>query len=265
MQFTTSADGTKIAYDIVGEGTPVVLVAGAIGHRAIDPVSGALAGLLARRHTVLNYDRRGRGDSVDTAPYAVEREIEDLNAVIEAAGGEAAIYGISSGAVLAIRAAGGLPGITRLAVYEPPVIVDDSRPPLPGDYVEQLDALLDDGRSFDALALFMTAAVGAPVEYVDAMRGEPFWPGMAAVAHTLAYDGRVMGETMSGRPLPAEWADITVPALVIDGGASDPYVRSGADALGALLPNASRVTLDGQTHMVDPAVLAPVLLDFFAA
>lgn len=264
MQFTHSADGTKIAYDIAGEGSPVVLVGGATAHRAVDPATGALAGLLAERHTVLNYDRRGRGDSGDTLPYAVEREIEDLAAVIDAAGGEAAVYGMSSGGVLAIRAAGKLAGITRVAFYEPPVIVDDSRPALPGDYVERLDALLAEDQRSEALTLFMTAAVGVPAEYVGAMSAEPFWPAMEAIAHTLAYDGRVMGDTMSGKALPAEWAEIKVPALAVSGGASEPWVGAGSDALKTLLPNASRFVLEGQNHMVDPARLAPVLLEFLA-
>lgn len=263
MNQVRSADGTAIAVDRTGAGPAVILVGGALQHRAIDPATSELAALLAPNFTVYHYERRGRGDSGDTLPYAVDREIEDLEAVITAAGGSAAVYGMSSGAVLALRAAAsGLP-ITRLALYEPPVIVDDSRPPLPADYLPRLTELLAAGRRGDAVALFMTDAVGVPAEAVAGMRQAPVWPAFEGVAHTLAYDGAVMGDTMSGQPLPRQWAtSVTVPTLVIDGGESEAWARTAVAALADLLPAGRRRTLDGQTHVVDPAILAPALTEF---
>lgn len=259
----TSKDGATIAYDRCGEGPALVLVDGATATQAYD---AALATALAPHFSVFAYDRRGRGDSGDTPPYAVEREIEDLAAVIEATGGPAFALGQSSGAVLALRAAAaGLP-ITKLAVYEPPFIVDDSRPPIPDDYVEHLDALVDEGRRLDAWAYFMTAAVGMPQAMVDGMLAEPWMQGMEAVARTIAYDGRVMGDTMSGRPLsPEPWSRITMPVLVMDGGASPAFMHSAARSLVSHLPRAEYRTLEGQDHGPADDVLAPALVDFFTA
>lgn len=265
MSTVTSTDGTTIAYERAGQGEPVILVGGALQYRAIDQRTAELARLLAARHTVLVYDRRGRGESGDTPPYAIEREIEDLAALIEAAGGSAALFGMSSGAVLALDAAAGGLAITRLALYEPPFIVDDTRPPLPADYLTQLDELIARGRRDDAVELFMTAAVGVPAEFAAPMRRAPEWSGFTAVAHTLRYDGAIMGSTMSGAPLPTErWAAVTIPTLVLDGGASAYWTRNGVRALTDVLPAAQRRTLDGQDHAVAPAALAPVLTGFFA-
>jgi pimeloyl-ACP methyl ester carboxylesterase len=257
----TSKDGTTIVYDSYGEGPPLVIVDGATAIRAYD---APLATALAPHFTVYAWDRRGRGDSGDTAPYAVEREVEDLAAVIEAAGGTAFALGHSSGAVLALRAAAAGVPVTKLAVYEPPFIVDDSRPPLPDDYVAHLDALVGDGRRVVAWLYFMTASVGVPPEVAEGMRAEPWVGGMAAVAHTIAYDGRIMGDTMSGKPLSAEpWSRVTVPILVMDGGASPTHMRTGADALASHIPNVERRTLAGQDHGPADDVLAPVLIEFF--
>jgi pimeloyl-ACP methyl ester carboxylesterase len=264
MNKVTSKDGTPIAFDRLGEGPPVILVAGASGVRS-HPLMGQLAERLAERFTVYNYDRRGRGDSGDTPPYAVEREIEDIDALIDAAGEPAYLYGISSGAVLALEAASRLPTkVKKLALYEPPFIVDDSRPPLPEDYVPHLNALIAAGRRGDAAEYFLTDAIGLPAEYVAPMRNDPMWAELEAVAHTLPYDGTIMGNTMSGKPLPARrWASVTTPTLVMDGGASPPFFHNGAQALADILPNAQRRTLEGQSHGVAPDALAPVLLDFF--
>jgi pimeloyl-ACP methyl ester carboxylesterase len=212
---------------------------------------------------VYHYDRRGRGDSGDTAPYAVEREIEDIDALIQEAGGSAFVFGMSSGAVLALHAAAAGLAITKLALYEPPFMVDDTRPPLPKDYRERLIQLLVEGRRGDAVELFMTEAVGVSAETVAGMRGAPFWPAFEAVAHTLSYDDAIMGDTMTGKPLPTgRWATVTIPTLVIDGGASPPWARNAVEVLVDMLPDAQRRTLVGQTHQVDPEVLAPVLEEF---
>src|SRR2546429_4582400 len=187
MRTVISKDSTPIAFDKSGHGPAIILVAGATATRLAE---ASLAAILAAQFTVFNYDRRGRGESGDTAPYAVEREVEDLEALIIEAGGSAFVVGGSSGAVLALEAARKLP-ITKLALYEPPFIVDDSRPPLPADYVSQLTALLASGRRGDAVAYFMTTGVGLPVAEVAQMRHDPMWPALEAVAHTLAYDGTI--------------------------------------------------------------------------
>lgn len=264
MHTVRSADGTAIAFDQTGDGPPVILVSGALGTRGFDPLSPAP--LLASQFTVISYDRRGRGDSGDTPPYAVEREVEDIAALVDAVGGSAYLYGISSGGVLALEATNHLATIAKLAMYEPPFIVDDSRPPLPADYVTRLTELTAAGRRGEAVELFMTAAAGVPAEYLGPMRADPSWAQMEQVAHTLAYDGTVMGQTMSGTPLPADrWTSVTAPTLVLVGGDSEPFFHDGARALVDLFPGARYSTLDGQDHAVAPDALAPVLADFFAS
>lgn len=264
MDTVRSKDGTTIAYEKLGAGQPVILVGGALSQRHAGP--GTLAEFLAKHFTAVDYDRRGRGDSSDTTPYAVEREIEDLEALISSVGGSAFVYGISSGAVLALEAATNLPGkIKKLALYEPPFIVDSSAPPLPEDYVQQLNSLIAADRRGDAVALFMKV-VGVPEEYIGPMRSSPNWSRMEQVAHTLAYDGTVIGDTMSGNPLPPNrWASATSPTLVIVGGESDLYFQHGTQALVDVLPNAHRRTLPFQGHDVDPQALAPLLIEFFQA
>lgn len=256
-----SQDGTAIAFDQSGQGPVVILVVGALGDRSANE---PLAALLAPHFTVLNYDRRGRGESSDTLPYAVEREIEDLDALIKEGGGSAFVLGGSSGAVLALEAAAHGLAITRLALYEPPFIVDESRAPLPVDYVTQLNELVASGKRDDAVAFFMTRAVGMPVEAIVPVRQAPFWPALQAAAHTLAYDGTIMGEMMLGRPLPRDkWNSVTIPTLVMDGGASPVWMRNAVQALVDVLPDAQRCTLEDQTHVVSPEVLARVLIAFF--
>ncbi|GLW08989.1 alpha/beta hydrolase [Microtetraspora sp. NBRC 13810] len=265
MNTITSKDGTSIAFERHGEGTPLILVDGATAHRALNPLGAQLGDLLGASHTVYTYDRRGRGDSGDTAPYSVEREIEDLAALIAEAGGTAHVCGFSSGAVLALdAAAAGLP-ITRLAAYEPPFVVDGTRPAVPEDYLDRLDASLAGGRRGEALELFFTIPGGIPVEFVAGMKADPMWAALEAVAPTLAYDGRVMAGTMSGRPLPRDrWSALSVPTLVIYGGASDPWMANGARAISGLLPTAGLRELPGQTHSVSGEVLAPALAAFLA-
>ena len=215
---------------------------------------------------MFQYDRRGRGDSGDTAPYAVEREVEDIGAIIEAAGGAACVFGHSSGAVLALDAANtlGPAKITKLALYEAPFVVNNSRPPLPSSYMARLEALIAAERRGDAVALMMVESAGVPADLVVALRRDPTWITHEGVAHTLVYDGKIMGDTQSGQPLPRErWDKVTMPTLVLDGGASFSYMRSAADALAALLPNAQRCTLAGQDHAPTAEMLAPALEAFF--
>jgi len=257
-----SADGTEIAFERRGAGPPLVLVGGALNDRR-SPAT--LASRLAARFTVVTYDRRGRGDSGDAAPYAVEREVEDLEALVDAAaGGSAFAFGHSSGAVLVLRAAERTSALTRLALYEPPFILDGSRPPVPDDYVRHLDELVATGRRGDAVAYFLETGVELPAAMVARMREAPFWSGAEALAHTLPYDGRIMGEHLSGRPFPPDaWSAVAAPALVMDGGDSPPWQRSAARALADALPNAKRVTLEGQTHEVADEALTPELERFF--
>jgi pimeloyl-ACP methyl ester carboxylesterase len=265
MSTVHSADGTPIAFDAWGDGQPLILVGGATSHRAVNQLDAELGKLLSDQFRVYAYDRRGRGESGDTAPYAVQREIEDLAALIEDAGAPALVCGFSSGAILSLdAAAAGLP-ISRLAVFEPPFSVDAGRPPLPADYVERLDAYTTAGRPGDAVELFMTAAIGMPAEAVAGMRQSPFWPALEAVAPTIAYDGRIVGTTMSGAPLPADrWAAISVPVLVMYGRGTEPWLISGSRALADLLPTASLQPVDGEQHSVAAEVLAPVLRQFAA-
>jgi pimeloyl-ACP methyl ester carboxylesterase len=256
-----SSDGTPIAFDRSGDGPPLILVGGAMGYRAH---AVPLVSQLAPSFTVFNYDRRGRGDSGDTQPYAVEREIEDLDAIIGAAGGSAFVYGHSSGAVLSLRAAAAGLAIPKLALHEPPFIIDDSRAPVADDFLENLDELLSAGKRDDAVAYFMTDSVGMPPEAIPALRQNPSWARMTAVAPTLAYDSRIMADTTRGDPAPLErWASVTTPTLIIDGTDTFPFMHPSADALAAVLPNAERATLEGQDHGPEPEVLGPVLVEFF--
>jgi len=254
----TSQDGTSIAFERLGDGPPVILVCGG----SVDRQSNAgVAALLASDFTVFNFDRRGRGDSGDTLPYAVDREIEDIDAVVEAAGGSASLYGSSSGAALALMAAAKLPSrIGKLALWEPPFILDESARP-PADHVEQLNAMIADGRRSDAVEFFMGTIVGMPPEFVSFARTQPFWAAQEAIAHTFAYDGIVMGDYS----LPLETAAaVGTPTIVIAGGADMPWMRDSAQALADAMPHGQVRVLEGQGHNVATEVIAPVLAEFFA-
>jgi pimeloyl-ACP methyl ester carboxylesterase len=263
MKTAISKDGTSIAYDELGEGPPLILVGGALNTRSFGP-NGSLAPLLAERFTVINYDRRGRGASGDTRPWTVEREVEDIDALIEAAGGSAYVYGISSGAALALEAANRGLAIEKLALYEAPFIVDDSRPPLADDYLVRLQGFVDSDRPGDAVRLFIREGVGLPAVVVALMRFMPAWSKLKAVAHTLPYDAAIVYDYQKGRPLPPEqWSSATMPTLVSAGGKSPDGMRNAMRELADVLPNAKYHTLEGQTHIVKAEVLAPVLVEFF--
>jgi len=263
MEQVTSKDGTKIAFDRSGGGPPIILVGGALNTRSFGP-NGSLAPLLARHFTVFNYDRRGRGDSGDTLPWAVEREIEDIEALIEAAGGSASVYGISSGAALALEAASRDLPIEKLALYEAPFIVDDSRSPIADDYLARLQGLVASGRRSDAIKLFMREGVGLPAVFVALMRFMPARSKLRAIAHTLPYDAAIVYDYRKGQPLPTEsWASVTMPTLAAAGGKSPDWMRHAMRELADVLPNARHYTLEGQTHLVKAEVLAPVLVEFF--
>ena len=257
MNTVESKDGTTIAYDRHGNGPALVLVDGALCGRAQGPMPD-VAAELADRFTVYNYDRRGRGDSGDTLPYAVEREIEDIEAVIELAGGKAHLYGSSSGAGLALEAAAAGAPVDKLVLWEPPYNLDPAGRP-PADSVEQLDRMVGEGRRGDAAEFFMTQMVRLPAEFAAFARTQPWWAAQEAIAHTLAYDARVMGDYS----VPTDTAArVTVPTIILTGGASFALFKPTAEALVAAMPDARTEVLDGQEHNVDPAVLGPAMAAF---
>jgi pimeloyl-ACP methyl ester carboxylesterase len=259
MLTVTSADGTTIAADRTGTGPAVVLVAGALTAR---DAHAPLAALMAPHFTVYAYDRRGRGDSGDTPPYAVDRELDDLAAIVDAAGGHAHVFGHSSGAVIALEAAERGVRIDRLALYEPPLKVDGD--PMPDEFVDQLNTLIRAGRRGDALALWMRMTVRMPDEAIAQARTEPWWAAVEAIVHTTPYDATITAPYRTGQPLPAgRWAKVDVPALVMDGEISTASMRSGAAALIERLPDATGYTFPGQGHGAPPDMVAPVLESFF--
>ena len=267
MDTVTSADGTTIAYDRSGAGEPVVMVAGAFSYRRY-PGQVKLAELLSARFTVYNYDRRGRGDSGDTCPYSVQREIEDLAAVIGAAGGQASVWGLSSGAVLALEAAAaGLP-ISKLAVQEPPLGVDPSDRRPPPDLRQHVSELIASGERGAAVRYFMVDGMGAPSFVPGMLRLMPgVWKRLTAVAHTLPYDAALIEPYQSGRPLPpGQWAAVTMPTLVMCGvdKESPGLLRHGSAAVAAALPAARLVERRGLGHAkkLTPAVIAATLTEF---
>jgi pimeloyl-ACP methyl ester carboxylesterase len=265
MTTVTSKDGTTLGYTRTGSGPAVVLIDGAMCHRTFGP-NESLAEQLKQHFTVYTYDRRGRGDSGDTAPYAVERELEDLAAVIEEAGGTAHVYGISSGGALALAAANaGLP-MDRLAVFEVPYVTTGDRPPIPVDLAGRTQQLVADGKRGAAVAAFMREGVNLPAPVVAMMRLMPAWRAMKGIAHTLPYDLTLLGDdTGSGKPLPAyRFENIAVPTLVIGGGKSPQPMQDAMRALAEVVPGAQHHTLEGQTHIVKATALAPVLKEFYA-
>ena len=256
MPSTRSPDGTTIGYSTVGEGPPVVLVDPAGGFRGFGLLT-PLADQLASAFTAFTYDRRGRGESGDTLPYAVEREIEDLGAVIAAAGGSAFVFGFSSGAVLALWAAAeGLP-IRRLALLEPPLAFepDPEGEKLGGEVADLVAA----GRRGDAVMHF-NRTIGVPEEMLIGMRDAPWWPAMEASAHTLAYDTHISAGFDVGR-----LSAIATPTLVVNSTSSDERLREWSRAAAGALPNGIHRTLEGEWHGVAPEVLAPVVRDFYLA
>jgi pimeloyl-ACP methyl ester carboxylesterase len=254
MSTVRSSDGTAIAYERRGQGPAVILVGGGLDDGS---ENAPLAAELAEHFTTFNYARRGRGASGDTQPYAVQRELEDIAALIEPAGGRAHLYGASSGGMFALEAAmAGLP-VDRIALYEVPYDTSEGAAERFAVYREQLASTLAQGCRGDAVGLFMRLA-GASDEQIAGARNSPFWPGSEALAHTLAYDAELYG------PPPVErLAGVTQPTLVASGGAADFY-ESAADAVAAALPNGRRLTLEAQGHVVDPKAMADALFRFFA-
>lgn len=255
MSSFVSTDGTRIGYSKIGSGPAVILVDGAMCYRGASPLT-PLAGLLAGAFTVYTYDRRGRGESGDTPPYDVSREIDDLAKLIDEAGGSAAVYGVSSGGVLGLLGARRGLAITKLGLFEPPLATND-RSPAKKTLVDELSELIAADRRGDAVEHFQTA-IGLPPEMVVGMRNSPYRPALEAIAPTLVYDTTITISVTLG-----ELSTIRQPAIVIDSGDTSATLRESAAAVGAELPAGEHMTLPGQFHDVPAEVLAPVLTRFF--
>lgn len=259
MNKALSKDGTPIAFDRLGEGPAIILVDGALCSRAMGPMP-QLAARLAKDFTVFTYDRRGRNESGDTAPYAVEREVEDIEALLDEAGGSAYLYGVSSGAVLALRAAAqlGAARVPKVALFEPPFSCGEEAVQEFAAYTEQMEKLLQANRRGDAVTFFLGDL--APPEMLEEMRQSPAWAHMEAVAPTLAYESAVLGDSAVSAEIAGA---VTMPALVLDGDASPAFIREAADALAAAMPHVRRITMEGQSHDAGAEAVAPVLREFF--
>lgn len=250
----TSPDGTTVAYEEVGSGPPLVMVDPAMGFRGFGPLPPVVPHLAAR-FTVVSYDRRGRGESTDTLPYAVDREVEDLRAVIEAAGGEAFVFGYSSGAVLCLHAALGGVACEKLALFEPPVHLD-GQPPDEPDLGAEIADLVDTGRRGEAIGHFL-ARIGVPPEMTAGMRQDPAWPQLEALAHTLVYD-TVVTSTLPGSRL----AEVTTPTLVLSSESSGDQLDAWAAGVADALPGGEHRRLTGSWHAVPPEDLAAAVSDY---
>jgi pimeloyl-ACP methyl ester carboxylesterase len=259
IESVKSADGTAIAFETTGKGHPLVLVGGAFCDRSARTSGTPLAALLAHRFTVFSYDRRGRGDSEDTPPYAIDREVEDLSALISAAGGSACVFGNSSGGLLAIDAAARGLSIPKLAVYEPPVILDASRARSFAGLAQELDEAARGDRRSEAVELYFTKVMQMPAPAVAQMRKSPMWPGLEQLAHTLSYDLLLAAR---GASRLEQAAVVRSATLVMDGGASPPWMREAIQSMAGAIPNAGYCTLEGQTHAVESEALARALEEF---
>ncbi|WP_219825870.1 alpha/beta fold hydrolase [Nonomuraea typhae] len=246
LSTVTSADGTTIAYEKAGSGPAIIVISNvAEDHTGVAGVAKALS----EHFTVISFDRRGRGASGDPQPYDPAREIDDIAALIDIAGGSAALTSGSGGCAITLDAASSLGGkVTGLYLYEPPFIVDDSRPPAPAGYAEHQEALVAAGKRSEAVEYFMTEMIRVPAEYIPAMKQDPSWDAMAAYAHTYAYDGRIVRGLQDGKPLPTDRWSIKVPIAVAVGGKGEEFIRKGAYALAALLPDVTVLTLADQDH-----------------
>lgn len=262
MENVRSKDGSQIAFERLGSGPPVVLVGGAFSDHRVRAAGLPLGRALESRMTVFCYDRRGRGESTATEPYAVARELEDLAALLAVAGGSAHVYGHSSGALLALEAAlAGLP-LERLALYEPPLVLGDLRERMPVDLPEQLVQLTLSNQRSAAAELFLTRGVGLPGPAVQQMKRGPAWPGLEAVAHTLSHEARLTADPES---IVARATALRTKTLLLSGAKTQPWMLSGVEKLAAAIPAVTRGTLPEQAHDVEPQALAPRLLEFFLA
>lgn len=262
-RYTTSKDGTRIAFSKQGNGNPLILIDGAFCHRNFG-ANVKLPEYLTSHFTVYTYDRRGRGESENKLPYAIEREFEDLQAVINEAGGSAFVYGISSGAALAMEALKNGVSISKLVVFEAPYIVDQSRKPLPNNYLSTIQHLIKDNKPGQTVKYFMKTGVGLPAFVVWMMQLMPAWKQMKQISQTLEYDTLMLKDYGLGKALRKEdWEKIKIPVLVVSGTKSEKWAQNAMKQLAEVLSNAKHLNLIGQNHLVNPKVLAPVLINFF--
>ena len=259
MSTVTSADGTVIDYDRYGGGPAVVFIGGAATYRAIDRGTTQAAKLLgAEGFTAVDYDRRGRGRSGDTPRWSLDREVEDVTALIKAVGGAAALCTNSSGADIALAAASAGIGVSALVLYEPPFFAGMSF----AAHLAALHSLLTDGKNDEAMRYNLTSVIVLPTESVDEMARAPWWPAMVAAAPTLVYDHAATHEINVDPDWRRRWAGVTVPALVCSGDQSFPGMIEAADAVAAALPSATRRMVPGQGHRPAPDAIVPVLVGF---
>jgi len=263
MPQLTSKDGTTIGFEVEGTGPVVILVAGATQYRAVDQnITPSLVRKLAGHYTMVTYDRRGRGESGDTWPYAVAREVEDIETLIDAMGGEAFVFGMSSGAVLALEAAAAMPRkIKALALYEPPIDVEKSSASYRQDHAV-MAALAAGGKAAEMMGIFLLN-VGMSPQALAGFKASPSWPGFAGVGLTIEHDYRVLADARATETPPDHWQNAIMPVLVLDGDRSFPFIAAGADWIASTLHNGQRLTLADQSHEYDPNVLAPLLRVFF--
>jgi pimeloyl-ACP methyl ester carboxylesterase len=264
MPFVTSKDGTRIGYSVVGSGPAIVLVDGAMCYREMGPAT-PLAEELKDSFTVYTYDRRGRGESGDTKPYSTQREVEDLQAVIDAAGGSVKIYAISSGVALALETANQTSGITGMVLYEAPMFTDTTRKPVPTDYVQRMDQLVASGDNAGAVKHFMQNGINVPWFALLMMQVMGMFKKMAPVGSTLPYDTAFVAPFWTYKPIPANrWPNATMRILAIGGSKSDTWMQNAQKAIAANLPNAQHKTLAGQNHMVAASAIGPMIKEFLA-
>jgi pimeloyl-ACP methyl ester carboxylesterase len=259
----TSADGTPIAYDRYGEGPAVILVSGALGYRKFKKFE-QIATALSEHCTVINYDRRGRGDSGEAGPVSVQHEVDDIAALIDAVGGRASLWGWSSGGAVALRAAAAGIGVETLVVYETPFKTDPEAKNPTDDYGARLEQIVAEGDPMRAAKHFMRSGIGMPGPVVALMSLMPTFRKFAANGLTLTFDHAALGEhNMHGRPLQAEeWATVTCPTLVVYGSKTYPVLKHASKTLADVLPNAALRELPGQNHNVSPSAIVPVLAQF---
>lgn len=264
MSTVISKDGTTIAYEKMGQGPAIIFIDGALNFRSMS-LTVPIAKIMAKNFTVYMYDRRGRGESGDTLPWSLDREIEDLEALIDVAGGSAYVFGLSSGALLALEAIKTLGSkVKKLALYEAPMILDDSRPPLGKPALTEIKGLITDSRRDDAMKFFMRA-IEVPRFMIALMRIMPTWRSVRKIAHTLEYDFEIATPYQAGKPLPKnQWSYTIMPTWVGVGGKSNPWMINAQKALAEILPNATLHVLPGQTHLVQPAAIKPELERFFS-
>lgn len=262
-KFVISKDGTKLAYSVIGNGLALVLVDGAFCHRKFG-ANENLPYFLLKGFKVFTYDRRGRNESENTSPYTVEKEVEDLQAIVEIAGGHVFAYGISSGAALVLEAARRGVKFRRILLFEAPFVTDNSRKPIPNEFQETLEQLISDKKMGEAVSYFLKEGVGLNNFIIWIMKLMPAWKAMKANSATLHYDAKIIEEEGSGKPLQADkWGHIEAPMLVVSGSKSEKWAQNSMKELANILPNANHKTLIGQNHIVKPDVIAQEIISYF--